>query len=193
MEERDSGYSSLVLRTGWHNTKRAFGSFRRDAIVAISSIFIGALTYWLFFGLHGTVEQVVPIVFFTLGPMAILVIAVTLWSFVIAPAEVVFQALPRDFTTIRAEKPQEPDYLIWRRRENLSIYEFSALLDNVDPESPVRTTNQKAYLALLLEQASLKKLGYEADVFEPTIDSQLDKKVAIAWAQLNGFDVHRLA
>ncbi len=194
MEDRDGVFLTLVLRKGWENTAWALGSKRLDFGVTAVCLLIGTPAYWRCFGWPATVEQVVPLMFFTLGPPIVLAAFVSLWCFSVAPSAVLFSQLAKQ-ERAGGVRPK-PNYAIWNKRQSYSIHELAALLDDVDPAEQTRTVNQSAYQSLLLEHARSGKLaflGHAVANAKPSTDSEIARSTAMAWMKRNGFDVTNMS
>jgi hypothetical protein len=132
------------------------------------------------------------------GGPSLLLFIFHLW---LAPSALIYEAA-KSLSAGRAPTPPPPtkpiNWLVWRQRQRYEVQEFAAILARNDPVSALLPNEQASFQKLILEQLKTNKLSYiegygenYSGRYELGIDefTEIEKDVAIKWAEARGFDV----
>lgn len=201
-------YSGLVFRLAWANTWALLKDRTRDVIFGIPTMLIGAAIFLLLYGWAEMKHEVITFLAFVLAPGGLFLIFAFFWNLCLASDQLVYDAIKSLPLTpglpakpaVPAPKQKPPvNWSVWKAREKLSLADFAAILARNDPAAMGETTEQAAFLALLLEAANAGKFPIIPTYFESfggrrtarevDEDTEVEKKVAIDWADSKRFDV----
>ena len=205
--------ASFTRRVSAHalrNTLSFFGdNIRRSVGLALLSTALGTFAFWRVYGWDRAMDEFVELAFYVFRPMGLLSAAIFLWYLMLAPAELVYEAITAasrgDVADAPAQnrQPTSPNWAIWRTRDSYLINELAALLAGNDPSLREPTFDEHGFRKLIMEHVRSGKLkyiprfhrdnygrkGHEYSVTE--FETYIQKVDAIPWAEANGFDTSK--
>lgn len=200
-EEQERSFESKVIRRAWFAAWRFFEATPRKAIVYLVLVAVGAVAYYVLHGVPATKEQLVPVFYFTIGPLMALWALLFIWHLWLAPAGLAYEAARQAEEAIRVSRPPPipaVDWAPWKLRINYTLPELAAILAKEDPNSQ-ETSKRAGYLNLVVEAADAGNifplmLEPHANPYAtvPPGSYIVSREGALRWAQANGFDVSHI-
>lgn len=194
-EGQESSFGQKVLRRAWRETWEFFDSTLSKAVASAIMVLLGWIAYYLSYGLSATKDQIVPILFFTVGPFLAFWALIFIWHLWLAPLAFTYEAA-RELARMPGLAPPPAPVVAWApwiRRSQYSSNEFAAILANEDP-STQPSYKRMGFYRLILEEAKAGKL--------PTVrkrlnappgglpdDFSIPSDAALKWAKDKGFDL----
>ena len=156
----------------------------------------------------------VPVLFFTVGPIIAFWLAVFIWHLWLSPGALVFEAIEQQAaaqqessstplgTGALSVSPREKaiNWAIWSQKSAYNLKQLAGILAKVDPSRDDRSPDRIAYLKLLQEEAMAGKLRLVRDrlaksYWQPDLYPayfSITKEDAISWAKSKNFDLSHI-
>jgi hypothetical protein len=210
-DDQEPSFGWLVLRKAVADTKEFFGSTTRDVAMGAFLAVLGFANYWRRYGLPAVRDEFLSAFYSTFEPLLIVVAMVFVWHLWLAPAAIAYEAARTAFKQRNTTSKQPPQpktqppvkWAIWKQMERYKAQEFAAILAKNDPASSMSSTEQEAFLRLIIEQMRTKALSYVrrysqdylsggTEEIDPNEFTEIKRIDAIKWAQSRDFDVSHI-